>query len=136
VSTYCPRGFFNEAEVELARVEEEEISTTTVVKKKPVRNKLPKDLSRETVIHDIEDKHCTCCGHELHQMSDERSENRLFSNTANGARANAMLYSIIETAKANGLIPFDYIAHCLEQQSSDVDEKTTESMLPRNVRLA
>jgi hypothetical protein len=28
-----------------------------------------------------------------------------------------MLYSIIETAKANGLIPFDYIAHCLEQLS-------------------
>jgi transposase len=65
---------FNEAEVELDVVEEEETSTTTVVKKKPVRNKLPKDLPRETVIHDIEDKNCTCCGNELHQMGDERSE--------------------------------------------------------------
>ena len=33
-------------------------------------------------------------------------KNWLFSNTANGARASAMLYSIIETAKANGLVPF------------------------------
>ncbi|MCP4323701.1 MAG: transposase domain-containing protein, partial [Alteromonadales bacterium] len=56
-------------------------------------------------------------------------------NTANGARASAMLYSIIETAKANGLIPFDYIAHCLEQLSGDVDEKTIEAMLPWNVKL-
>jgi len=65
---------FNEAEDELDVVEEEETSTTTVIKKKPVRNKLPKDLPRETIIHDIEDKHCTCCGNELHQMGDERSE--------------------------------------------------------------
>jgi len=65
---------FNEAEVELDVVEEGEITTTKVVKKKPVRKKLPKDLPRETVIHDIEDKNCTCCGNELHQMGDERSE--------------------------------------------------------------
>jgi transposase len=66
---------FNEAEVALDVVEEEEeTSTTTVVKKKPVRKKLPSDLPRETVIHDIDDKNCTCCGNELHQMGDERSE--------------------------------------------------------------
>jgi len=62
-------------------------------------------------------------------------KNWLFSNTANGARASAMLYSIIETAKANGLIPFDYIAHCLEQLSDDADENTIEVMLPWNVKL-
>ncbi|WP_443019477.1 transposase domain-containing protein [Shewanella sp. SG41-4] len=27
------------------------------------------------------------------------------------------MYSIIETAKANGLIPFNYIQHCLAQLS-------------------
>lgn len=64
---------FNEAEVELDVVEEE-TSTTTVVKKKPIRKKLPIDLPREIVIHDIDDKSCTCCGNELHQMGDERSE--------------------------------------------------------------
>ena len=63
-------------------------------------------------------------------------KNWMFSNTANGARASAMLYSIIETAKANGLIPFDYITHCLEVLSGDVDENTIEAMLPWNVKLA
>jgi transposase len=59
---------FNEVEVALDVLEEEEKTrTTTVVKKKPVRKKQPSDLPRETVIHDIDDKSCTCCG-------DERSE--------------------------------------------------------------
>ena len=44
-------------------------------------------------------------------------KNWLFSNTANGANASAMLYSMIETAKANGLTPFDYLMHCFEQLS-------------------
>jgi transposase len=61
-------------------------------------------------------------------------KNWLFSKTANGAKASAMLYSIIETAKANGLIPFDYIAHCLKQLSNEhVD---VETLLPWNVKLS
>ena len=61
-------------------------------------------------------------------------KNWLFSKTANGANASAMLYSIIETAKANGLTPFDYVAHCLEQlsdQNADI-----ETLLPWNVKLS
>tara|TARA_R110001583_G_scaffold69896_4_gene198059 strand:+ start:1113 stop:2636 length:1524 start_codon:yes stop_codon:yes gene_type:complete len=70
---------FNEAEVELGNAEivEEDIETdvgTTPIKKKPKRKKLPVDLPRETIIHDIDDKSCACCGNELHQMGDERSE--------------------------------------------------------------
>ncbi len=61
-------------------------------------------------------------------------KNWLFSNTANGARASAMLYSMIETAKANGLIPFDYIAHCLEQLSLNPND--IDSLLPWNVKLS
>ena len=60
-------------------------------------------------------------------------KNWLFSNTANGAKASAMLYSIVETAKANGLIPFNYITYCLEQlckPNADV-----EQLLPWNVNL-
>ena len=61
-------------------------------------------------------------------------KNWLFCNTSHGANASAMLYSIIETAKANGLTPFDYIAHCLEQLSSEhVD---VEKLLPWNVKLS
>ena len=60
-------------------------------------------------------------------------KNWLFTNTANGAKASAMLYSIIETAKANGLIPFDYITHCLEQLSKN--QVDVEKLLPWNVTL-
>ena len=49
-------------------------------------------------------------------------KNWLFSQTANGANASAVLYSIIETAKANDLVPFDYLLHVLDTIShADVD---------------
>lgn len=36
-------------------------------------------------------------------------KNFLFHNTENGAKASAIVFSIIETAKANGLNPFQYL---------------------------
>ncbi|MBE0379540.1 transposase [Pseudoalteromonas prydzensis ACAM 620] len=51
-------------------------------------------------------------------------KNWLFSQTATGANARAILYSIIETAKANGLVPYDYITACLNelcQLTPDID---------------
>ena len=57
----------------------------------------------------------------------------MFSNTANGAQASAMLYSLIETAKANGLIPFDYLNHLLGEIPGD--PKDIERLLPWNVDL-
>ena len=60
-------------------------------------------------------------------------KNWLFSNTANGANASAILYSIIETAKANGLTPFDYIVHCLEHLAAS--PKDVEPLLPWKVNL-
>ena len=60
-------------------------------------------------------------------------KNWLFANTANGAQASAMLYSLIETAKANGLTPFDYLQHLFEElpkKSQDI-----EQLLPWNVDL-
>jgi hypothetical protein len=57
-------------------------------------------------------------------------KNWLFSNTAKGADASAILYSIIETAKANGLTPFDYVMNVLTHIShGDVD---VEKLLPWN----
>ena len=38
-------------------------------------------------------------------------KNWLFANTPRGANASAVIYSIIETAKENGLKPYDYLAH-------------------------
>ena len=41
-------------------------------------------------------------------------KNWLFCNSQKGARASAVVYSIIETAKANGIKPFDYLQFLLE----------------------
>ncbi len=41
-------------------------------------------------------------------------KNWLFANTPRGAKASASIYSIIETAKENGLHPFKYLMHLFE----------------------
>jgi len=60
-------------------------------------------------------------------------KNWMFSNTAKGAEASAVLYSIIETAKANGLIPFDYLKYLFEQLSGKPE--AIDYLLPWNVVL-
>lgn len=55
-------------------------------------------------------------------------KNWLFSQTAKGAQASAILYSIIETAKANGLTPFDYLNYLLAQLSQP--QTDIEQLLP------
>jgi transposase len=53
-------------------------------------------------------------------------KNFLFSNTPRGARASAVIYSIVETAKENGLNPFNYLTYLFEQLPNlggkDLDE--------------
>jgi len=60
-------------------------------------------------------------------------KNWLFSNTASGAQASAMMYSLVETAKANGLIPFDYLRYLLEQLPTNPEN--IDYLLPWNVKL-
>ena len=50
-------------------------------------------------------------------------KNWLFSNSASGANASAVLYSVIETAKANGLTPFNYLIHLLEELPKEPGSK-------------
>ncbi len=57
----------------------------------------------------------------------------MFSNTANGARASATLYSIVETAKANGIIPFDYLRHILQAIAENPED--LDVILPWNIDL-
>lgn len=70
---------FNEIEEEIiadsAEADEQVISYT---RKKPTRQRLPLDLPRTVIIHDIEDKTCDCCGHELHEMGRDISEKLVF----------------------------------------------------------
>lgn len=49
-------------------------------------------------------------------------KNWLFTNTPNGANASAALYSIVETAKENGLIPFEYLK-CIMERLPNIDTK-------------
>ena len=42
-------------------------------------------------------------------------KNWLFANTAGGARSSAILYSLVETAKENGIVPFAYLTYLFEQ---------------------
>jgi transposase len=42
-------------------------------------------------------------------------KNFLFANTPNGARSSAIIYSIVETAKENGLNPFKYLEYLFEK---------------------
>jgi hypothetical protein len=59
-------------------------------------------------------------------------KNWLFANTVSGAKASATIYSIVETAKENGLIPFEYIKYLLETLPNidTQDEKALDQLLP------
>ena len=61
-------------------------------------------------------------------------KNWLFADTPRGARASATVFSLIETAKANGLEPYDYLRHVLEQIAAADTVETIEALLPWNVK--
>ncbi|MBI2803055.1 MAG: IS66 family insertion sequence element accessory protein TnpB [Gammaproteobacteria bacterium] len=63
-------------------------------------------------------------------------KNWLFSDTVKGAQASANLYSLIETAKANGLEPYRYLCHVFNAlPAADTVEKI-EALLPWTVARA
>lgn len=53
-------------------------------------------------------------------------KNWKISATKNGAEASGILYSIAETARANGLRPYYYFKHMLETMIPHMDDKTTD----------
>ena len=64
-------------------------------------------------------------------------KNWLFSDTQRGAKASAILYSLIETAKANKLNPFDYVMYVLEQLAKRRGQVGAEldDLLPWKVKI-
>ena len=62
-------------------------------------------------------------------------KNWLFSNTARGAQASATLYSIIETAKANGQVPFDYLNRLFEELPKSRSGTDVSCLLPWKIKL-
>jgi len=60
-------------------------------------------------------------------------KNWLFSGTPDGAEASALLYSLIETAKANKLEPYAYLRHVFERIPTATTLEKIEALLPWNV---
>jgi transposase len=61
--------------------------------------------------------------------------NWLFADTSRGARASATVYSLIETAKANGLEPYDYFRHVLKHIAAADTVENIEALLPWNAEM-
>jgi transposase len=59
-------------------------------------------------------------------------KNWLFSDTPKGATASAQVYSLIETAKANGQEPYAYLRHILERLPAASSVEDYEALLPWN----
>ena len=60
-------------------------------------------------------------------------KNWLFSGNVPGAMASAAIYSLIETAKANGLEPYWYLRHLFEKLPLAKSEEQLKALLPQFV---
>ena len=60
----------------------------------------------------------------------------LFADTPKGAHASAACYSLVETAKANGLEPYAYLKYVLDHIGSADTLDQLEALLPWNVPKA
>ncbi len=60
-------------------------------------------------------------------------KNWLFAKTVNGADASATLYSLVETAKANGLEPYAWLRYVLSRVAQLPKGSSVEHLLPMNL---
>ena len=60
-------------------------------------------------------------------------KNYLFMGHPNGAHAAATLYSLIETAKANGLEPYQYLRYLFEKLPYAQNDEDYKALLPQNL---
>ena len=59
----------------------------------------------------------------------------LFSDTVAGANASAIIYSLVETAKANGLEPYSWLRRVLRDLPTAKTVEDVEALLPWNLQL-
>ena len=62
-------------------------------------------------------------------------KNWLFSASVKGVKASANLYSLIETAKANGLEPYAYLRHLFTELPKAETVEAIETLLPGNISM-
>jgi len=60
----------------------------------------------------------------------------LFSDTVRGALASAHLYSLVETAKANGIEPHAYLSRLFDRLPFATTVEDFEALLPWNAKAA
>jgi len=60
----------------------------------------------------------------------------LFADTQAGARASALIYSLVETAKANGLEPYTWLSTVLRELPAATSVEHFEALLPWNQKQA
>jgi transposase len=60
----------------------------------------------------------------------------LFSDTPAGAHASAVIYSLVQTAKANGLEPYTWLRRVLRDLPAAKSVDAVEALLPWNLRIA
>ena len=60
----------------------------------------------------------------------------LFSDTPEGANASATMFSLIETAKANGIEPYIYLHHVIEHIAAADNDEALDALMPWNMKLA
>ena len=60
-------------------------------------------------------------------------KNFLFSATTNGAAASACMYSLVESAKIQGLIPYHYLLYVFDRILQAKAEKNYEALMPWNL---
>ncbi len=58
-------------------------------------------------------------------------KNWLFSDSQDGAEANAIIFSLVETAKANSIDPSRYLTYLLENRpNADMSDEEFETLAP------
>ncbi|PAV02654.1 hypothetical protein CBG25_09575, partial [Arsenophonus sp. ENCA] len=62
-------------------------------------------------------------------------KNWLFANTESGAHASALLYSLVESARINGLNPYDYLLALLTALKYPDDDIDWNALLPWKITL-
>ena len=59
----------------------------------------------------------------------------LFSDTPAGAHSSAVIYSLVQTAKANGLEPYAWLRRVLRDLPAAKTVEEVEALLPWNLRI-
>lgn len=108
---------------------------------------LPKSLTGQAIAYSLNQwEKLTAYLLEIDNNRSERSikpfvigrKNWLFSNTPRGAKASDNIYSVVETAKENGLKPFDYLKFLFEQLpqlTGQLDPHALEPFMPWSASL-